>query len=1007
MKRKKKGVSLLLCLVLMLSLVIPGTVARATDGDAETPEDNGLELSKTATRNPDGTYKITLEAYATGSQITTSVTEDVPTDIILVLDQSGSMDDDIGTVSFEAYPYWYNNADYYELRHNGGKGNLYYAIGDGKYASVSVQVEEAAVYKALDNPTNSDLWEYQNRLYVKIGGEYVKVTVSRSYWTGKYTYEFAGKTITSYYGSGEPDLAGQTEDDLFYAYEVDKTKSVYTYTYSDASGGTQTFSSTGASNAPEGHTLYERSVSSNGGGSRLEALKTAVTTFADSVATKAKGADGTPGTEDDINHRIAVVGFASDGENYNDSRFENTELFIGGNQYKYNDRDIEENYGKAFQDMNVETGVSNVNISINALDAYGGTRIHYGMEMANNIFASNPIENNEKRNRVIVVFTDGMPGNGSWFDNTVANSAISQGYTAKNTYSATIYTVGIFSGADATSAGSNDYGASDTQKANWFMQNLSSNDGKVQDPSYYLSAADAETLNNIFEQISDQISTGGSTTTLDENAVIKDVVSDSFQLPDGMTASDVTVQTSDYTAEGTWADPVTATGVAVSITERSDNSEDQVTVTGFDFSENWCGPDISGDTTTYRGKKLIISFDVEVRPGFMGGNGVPTNGTDSAVYQNSTATEPVEAFKVPTVDISIQDVAVTAQDYNVYLLGGVESPAYSVTVKDVYGNAVEGFDLSKANENYGLEPWQTAYVSITATVPSAISNLTEDTTYSAGIGIEPTTGVTAENTKTASATGSINVFKPVLTFQDGTVDYKSTIADDKYVSDNTEKNFGADNYVSSATVWKHGETVSSDVSMTGLEPRLDLAYGVVSGVDSDGVVTAMDLVPVNVDVKIGDENVDGYTTFIHSVCDFEGCEWDDSTSGNGDPAFLLHVINTVGDLTIQKTITEGSVDQSFLFVITCEGNAAFKMEVIVPGNGSVTIKDLPSGNYTVTEITDWSWRYDIVGNVSQTVKVGPEDPTVTFRNMRTDDHWLDGSDSLENVFDAVQTATGE
>ncbi len=114
-----------------------------------------------------------------------------------------------------------------------------------------------------------------------------------------------------------------------------------------------------------------------------------------------------------------------------------------------------------------------------------------------------------------------------------------------------------------------------------------------------------------------------------------------------------------------------------------------------------------------------------------------------------------------------------------------------------------------------------------------------------------------------------------------------------------------------------------------------------------------------------------------------------------------------GDLTIQKRITEGSVDQSFLFVITCEGNAAFKMEVIVPGNGSVTIKDLPSGNYTVTEITDWSWRYDIVGSVSQTVKVGPEDPTVTFKNKRTDDHWLDGSDSLENVFDAVQTATGE
>lgn len=73
----------------------------------------------------------------------------------------------------------------------------------------------------------------------------------------------------------------------------------------------------------------------------------------------------------------------------------------------------------------------------------------------------------------------------------------------KNTHGATVYTVGIFDGADATSAGNT--GGTENQKANWFMQNLSSNNGVVQNPSYYLSAGDADSLTNIFKQIADQI----------------------------------------------------------------------------------------------------------------------------------------------------------------------------------------------------------------------------------------------------------------------------------------------------------------------------------------------------------------------------------------------------------------------------------------------------------------------------------------------------------------------
>lgn len=46
-------------------------------------------MGKTATINDDGSYTITMEAYTTGS--VTSVESAVPLDIVLVLDQSGSM----------------------------------------------------------------------------------------------------------------------------------------------------------------------------------------------------------------------------------------------------------------------------------------------------------------------------------------------------------------------------------------------------------------------------------------------------------------------------------------------------------------------------------------------------------------------------------------------------------------------------------------------------------------------------------------------------------------------------------------------------------------------------------------------------------------------------------------------------------------------------------------------------------------------------------------------------
>lgn len=62
-----------------------------SDGETSRVDNDGVVTTKTATPNEDGSYKIRLESYVTGATTTTTVTEDVPTDIVLVLDQSGSM----------------------------------------------------------------------------------------------------------------------------------------------------------------------------------------------------------------------------------------------------------------------------------------------------------------------------------------------------------------------------------------------------------------------------------------------------------------------------------------------------------------------------------------------------------------------------------------------------------------------------------------------------------------------------------------------------------------------------------------------------------------------------------------------------------------------------------------------------------------------------------------------------------------------------------------------------
>lgn len=989
--KKTKILSLLLCLSLFCALIVPGTRAYA-----DNEPDSGMKISKTAAANADGSYTIMLEAFATGSTVITEQKTDIPTDIVLVIDQSGSMNDPIGGYTYTAYRTGgynsrnYHNDEYYPLRHNGGSENLWHKLNNNEYIAVSV--EQKMVYTAISGWSNRKYYDNQNSLYCLVSGEYKSVAVRREghlFSADEYWYTMDGQQIL--YTTGDSSIPNFGQYAPLY-------QSVKKYTYSYTLNGVTTVieESFGDGSSPDTQ-FYRRDYSSSAGGTRLNALKNAATTFANAVAAKAAGADGDISTPaDNVNHRIAVVGFAS-GQYYNGTNYNygNTEVFVGSNQYKYGSA-AQGQYGDAFQDMNTSTGVGNVSASIGTLSADGGTLTNLGLEMGNGIFGANPIAEGEKRNRVVIVFSDGVPG-WSGYDSNTANSAITQAETAKNTYGATVYSIGIFPGADATSAGNQN--GNETEKANWFMQQVSSNNGTPQSPSYYLSAADAGTLNSIFQQISDQIETGGTTSTLTSDAVVKDIISPQFTLPAGTTAANITVETYACTGKNanddyTWSNNNSTMGATASI------SGDQVNVTGFNFSENYVGTVTENGNTTYRGHKLVISFKVQPKAGFLGGNEVYTN-TSAGIYENNTAENPLLTFDRPTVNVPIQDVTVTAKDKNVYLKGEVtaEQLKNGATVK-VGGVAL---DLSKASDTtkpWGLEPWQTEYVDITVTVKDKDGNaipadglkaLTDDTTYTIKVTVTPkTTGSTGsagtpatekfgENTPAAN----IYVFKPELTFKDSTAYYGETVpANNDYSS----------NYVANSEKWKNGGKYSTDdgVQMIGTKPTLDITYTPDESKLEGGKYTKQD-VPVSATVKIGTENVNEHTTFVHQDCT-TACGWENPATP-GTPAFLIHIQTCTLSITKQG----GADNESYVFDVLKDGEKY--SEVTVWGNSTETLVELPIGTYTISENAGWSWRYSANNGGSAALTAQNPTGSITCVNTKNNNQWLNGfSEVVRNIF---------
>lgn len=442
MKTWKRALALVLALVMALSLVALPSFAAGEEtgggndgmpyieenGHGGKVEKDGLVMSKTIKKTGDSQFLLTLEAFATGTTTTTTTTD--PVDIVLVLDVSGSMDENLMN-------YTYNSV--YNPKTN-GRTDYYYQDENGQYQQ-------------------------------------------------------------AYYCDGEYGLRGSHHDAGWY------TQDHQSWRGCQGESGRRLTPKTSASDTDTSRTQFYTRTEQDSGTKKIATLKTAVSTFIDSVAEKSPDSS------------IAIVKFAG-----------NKRDTVGNDTYRNGSYTY--NYSQIVQELTpVNTGARSLKTAVNGLIAAGATAADYGMQHAQTIING---AKDDGRQKVVIMFTDGEPNHNTDFDDTVANNAIKASKSIKDD-KAIVYTIGCFGGQ----AGSSDV---DT-----YMNYVSSNypeatsmtgGGAKADPAnYYKTVSSAADLNNIFTDISQTI--GGTTVTLGSTSVLRDVISDSFKLPAGADKSSI------------------------------------------------------------------------------------------------------------------------------------------------------------------------------------------------------------------------------------------------------------------------------------------------------------------------------------------------------------------------------------------------------------------------------------------------------------------------------------
>lgn len=112
--------------------------------------------------------------------------------------------------------------------------------------------------------------------------------------------------------------------------------------------------------------------------------------------------------------------------------------------------------------------------------------------------------------------------------------------------------------------------------------------------------------------------------------------------------------------------------------------------------------------------------------------------------------------------------------------------------------------------------------------------------------------------------------------------------------------------------------------------------------------------------------------------------------GYGAATYYAKFERDVFDLTIEKTGEHIDRNQTFVFRVRGNNNDV-DMQVVITGANKQVIKNLPVGDYTITEDTSWSWKYTPVGGAEKTLMTSDIEKgaaTVTFENKNNGTNWL-------------------
>ena len=408
-----------------------------SDGFTEQVESN-IYLNKDAVLENNGTYTITMETYTKDNPITTQIKQDTPLDIVLVLDQSGSIQ---ASGSLNDLKESVN--EFISMIASHGRENEV----DHRMAVVGYASDEDGGYTKPEYPTAG---KGENSTWVNTGvfdsnGDFHIYPVTGFNYT-LYTGEIdTGATYYTYSAEHNEYLLMTFHKTYYHLIsESDARKEVLNGT--DVYGYVTNIGFVKLTRNTSGLWLY---------GNKQLYSNTDFFTYHVDVWTHRHGTEAREIHAYMINGQYVSTSGHEGVYTREETRNSNPDKSI------YADALIPVSMS-ANGAGNIAPGLQKLTDNIGA---NGRTYVSYGMEMANSIFEANPTNTEDGRVRIVVVFTDGKPGDSSTFDETESNKAIAEAYITTHTYGADIYTVGVY-GDDVVDAESDQ---------DYFMNGLSSN----------------------------------------------------------------------------------------------------------------------------------------------------------------------------------------------------------------------------------------------------------------------------------------------------------------------------------------------------------------------------------------------------------------------------------------------------------------------------------------------------------------------------------------------------